>query len=154
MTSTESKSDSADRVVKKYMIAAAGAGFVPAPLLDIALLAGIQLGMLKSLARIYGIQFVEQLGKSSVAALSGGSVSVSLASLVKSVPVIGHTLGMMAVPIMGGASTYAIGKVFIQHFESGGTFLTFDPGQVEDYYSRNYEKGREEVRKSFIGVKP
>jgi hypothetical protein len=47
-----------------------------------------------------------------------------------------------------------MGKVFIQHFESGGTFLTFDPQQVRDYYAQQFEKGKEEVSKSFVGVKP
>ena len=30
-----------------------------------------------------------------------------------------------------------MGKVFIQHFESGGTFLDFDPDKVRSYFSKN-----------------
>jgi len=37
-------------------------------------------------------------------------------------------------PIVAGAATYAIGKVFVRHFASGGTFLTFNPEKVKDYY--------------------
>ena len=37
--------------------------------------------------------------------------------------------------VFAGASTFAVGKVFIEHFESGGTFLTFDPERVLEYYA-------------------
>ena len=45
-------------------------------------------------------------------------------------------------PALAGASTYAVGKVFVQHFESGGTFLNFDPEDVRDYYAEQFEKGK------------
>jgi hypothetical protein len=35
-----------------------------------------------------------------------------------------------------------LGKVFIQHFESGGTFLTFDPMTVRAHFARLQEEGR------------
>ena len=37
-------------------------------------------------------------------------------------------------PVIAGAA-YAVGKVFIQHFASGGTFLTFDPEKVRAHYA-------------------
>ena len=40
-------------------------------------------------------------------------------------------------------STWALGKVFIQHFESGGTFLDFDPEEVKEYFKAQFEEGRE-----------
>jgi hypothetical protein len=43
--------------------------------------------------------------------------------------------------IIGGASTYALGKVFIQHFESGGTFLDFDPEKVKEHFATLYKEG-------------
>ncbi len=57
------------------------------------------------------------------------------------IPFVGSTLGALSMPVMAGASTYAIGKVFIQHFESGGTFLTFDPKAVKDYYAEQLKEG-------------
>jgi len=45
-------------------------------------------------------------------------------------------------PVVSGAFTYAIGKVFIQHFASGETFLTFDPEKVRDYYTEMFEEGK------------
>ncbi len=45
-------------------------------------------------------------------------------------------------PILCGAATYATGKVFIQHFASGGTFLTFDPAKVKAHYAQMFEEGK------------
>ena len=38
--------------------------------------------------------------------------------------------------------TYAAGRVFHQHFASGGTFLTFDPDKVREYYAQMLEEGK------------
>jgi hypothetical protein len=56
--------------------------------------------------------------------------------------------------LLGGASTYAVGRVFIQHFESGGTLLTFDPAKVRDYYTHQLDTGHKRIAESFAGVKP
>ena len=38
---------------------------------------------------------------------------------------------------------YAMGQLFVQHFESGGTFLTFDPEKVRGHYAELFEEGKE-----------
>ena len=157
MAEIERKTDKANGIVKKYMLGSLAVGIVPIPLMDMAILSGLQLKMLHSLARLYEVAFSETLGKSLIASLLGGgisaSVSSSFAGLFKVVPFIGQSAHLVSTSLFSGASTYAIGKVFIQHFESGGTFLTFDPQRVRHYYARQFEKGKEEVMR-FAGVKP
>jgi hypothetical protein len=46
-------------------------------------------------------------------------------------------------PVFAGAATYAIGKVFIQHFEAGGTLLDFEPAKVREHFRQQFEKGRD-----------
>ena len=70
--------------------------------------------------------------------LAGGFVG----PLLRSLPLIGGPLAALALPATTNAVTYAIGKVFIQHFESGGTFLDFDPEKVRDYFTREYGKAK------------
>jgi len=53
--------------------------------------------------------------------------------------------GMVSMAALGGAGTYAVGKVFIEHFESGGTFLSFDPDKVREKFKALFEKGKEFV---------
>ena len=144
----------ANTIVKKYMYGSVVVGIVPVPFLDLVALSGIQLKMLHSLANLYKIPFSKHLGKSLIASLVGGKVPVSvsrhLVSSTKSIPFYGQITGAISMSILGGASTYAIGKVFIQHFESGGTFLTFEPQKVNDYYAQQLKKERERLR----GKKP
>ena len=45
-------------------------------------------------------------------------------------------------PVINGATTYAVGKVFTQHFESGGTFLTFDAAKVREYFETQFKEGK------------
>jgi len=158
MAETNPRAAQAETTIKWHMLVALGAGLVPLPWLDLAALTGLQLNLVRSLAGIYGVEFSSQLGKSAVGALLGGGIPVSLStnlgSLLKGIPGIGWAVGGVSVAVFGAASTYALGKVFVQHFESGNTLLTFDPEQVKAYYAQQYDKGKEEVRKNFAGLKP
>jgi uncharacterized protein (DUF697 family) len=159
MVESDTTTARAETTVQRYMLGAVGVGLVPLPLVDMAALVGLQLKMLHSLATVYKVEFSSQLGKSFIASLLGGGMPVSLSFqvarfAVKRIPLYGWVAGLISTSVFGGASTYAIGKVFIQHFESGGTFLTFDPQQVKDYYAQQFARGKEEVRQSFVGIKP
>lgn len=61
------------------------------------------------------------------------------------IPVIG--LGGVVVPsaIIFGAVTFAVGKVFVQHFETGGTLLDFDPVAVEAFFTKKMQEGRKVI---------
>jgi uncharacterized protein (DUF697 family) len=124
-----------------------GAGLIPIPLVDIATVSGVQLKMLSELAKVYDVKFSKNAGKSIISALIGGVSADALSksyitSAIKSIPIIG-IVGSVSMPIFSGAATWAIGKVFIQHFASGGTFLDFDPKKVKDYFMNLFKQGQE-----------
>ena len=133
--------------IKNHVIGSMGISLVPIPLVDLVALTGIQLKMLHSLARIYRVPFSENLGKSLIVSLVGGvmptSTAMTLASLTKAIPGLGTATGMVSVSVLGGATTYAIGNVFMQHFESGGTLLDFDPKQMRDYFAAKLREGKQ-----------
>jgi len=140
------KLEQAGKVVKKYMYWSMGAGLIPIPILDMATVSGVQLKMLSEISKIYEVKFSENAGKTIIAALLGGITAgaltrSSLTSFVKSIPIIGF-IGSLSMPIYSGAATWAIGKVFIQHFATGGTFLNFDPQKVKDYFADLYKQGQ------------
>ena len=131
--------EGAEKIVKKWSLVAAGLGLVPLALVDLASIFGVQLKMLADLANHYDIPFKKDAGKSALAGLVGSGVGTSLGtgairSLVRAIPVVGPVASLAVMPAFGGASTYAVGKVFIQHFESGGTLLNFNPEEVREYY--------------------
>ncbi len=147
----EQRHAAAERLVQQYSLGGTALGLVPVPLLDMAGLVAVQLKMLHGLARIYEIDFRADLGRSAVASLLGGLLPTTLApsiaaSLGKLIPGFGQLLGAGTQAVVGGAVTYAVGKVFIQHFAAGGTFLTFDPEAVRDYFEQQIEVGKARVR--------
>ena len=141
----------ANNIIKNHVIAVMGASLVPIPLFDLVALTGVQLKMLHSLSRLYGVPFSKDLGKSVIASLLGGimptSAAITLASFAKTVPGLGTATGMISVSVLGGATTYAIGSVFMQHFEAGGTLLDFEPKKMRDYFSQKLEEGKEVATK-------
>ena len=48
-------------------------------------------------------------------------------------------------PIISAATTYAVGQIFIQHFESGGTLLSFDAEKAMGLFKGLFKKGRVEA---------
>jgi len=137
----------AERLVQYYSVGGTAIGLVPIPLLDMAGLVVVQLKMLHALAGLYRIDFRADLGRSAIASLLGGVLPSTLApslaaSLGKLIPGAGQLLGAGTQAVVGGAVTYAVGKVFIQHFAAGGTFLTFDPEAVRDYFEQQLEVGK------------
>ena len=150
MEETEKLGD-ARKMAKKYMLASMLTGIIPVPVVDLVALSGIQLRMLQKLTQLYEIPFSRNLGKSLISALLGGILPTYAAagvagSLAKVVPLGGTATGMMTMSAFGGASTYALSKVFIQHFESGGTLLTFDPNKVKEYFAAQFKQGKEQIK--------
>ncbi len=134
-----------DKVIRNHVLASMGIGLIPLPLVDLAGVTGAQLNMMRKLAKIYDIPFTDHLGKELIGSLTGSGLSMPLGrlvgSLVKFIPVVGTAAGVVAAPVAAGATTYAVGKVFHQHFESGGTFLTFNPAKVKAYFQSMYQEG-------------
>lgn len=146
---SKDRREKAGNILRNHIAGSAGVALIPMPLVDLVALTGIQLNMLRRLAKTYEIAFFKDTVKHLLASLIGGSVSVTLsrllASAAKSIPVIGQSAGAMTMPVVAGATTYAVGKVFIQHFESGGTFLDFDPDKVKAYYTKLLKEGEQIV---------
>ena len=141
----------AEDIVRKHMLVALGTGIIP-PIIDIAALTGIQIRMLYVLAEAYNIKFKEEAGKSVIGTVIAGYGMANIAtgavhSLMKFIPGIGTISGAASLSVVASASTYALGKVFIQHFESGGTMLDFDPDKMRDYYYEQYKKGTDIAKK-------
>jgi uncharacterized protein (DUF697 family) len=151
------KIDHANSTVKKYMIASMGVGLIPIPVADIALLVGIQMKMLDSLSDLYEVKFTDGLGKKVVTSCLGSilplSLTMNLGLLLKVIPGYGWLISGVSTATFSSAFTYAIGKLFIQHFESGSTFLTLDPQLVKEHFAKHFKEGSEQV-KNFTSVKP
>ena len=145
----------AEKIVLKYAGISASTGLIPFLLTDVAILSAIQLKMLQKLSVIYELPFSENIAQPIIGSLLGGTVPLSISSnLVRIIPVYGTIIGIISRSSLSSATSYAIGKVFIQHFESGGTLLSFDSEKMKDYYQQQYKKDALKSQQSFSGVKP
>ncbi|MCK5718566.1 MAG: DUF697 domain-containing protein [Thiomargarita sp.] len=139
-------------IVGMYSSGAMIAGLIPLPIIDMAALTGVQLKMLHSLSEQYEVEFSKDLAKPIIAALLGGALPItaagSMASAIKIIPFIGQAAGMVSMSLLGSAATYAVGKVFIEHFESGGSFLTFDPQQMQEKFKKHLEEAKKTTTNS------
>ncbi|MFA6471878.1 MAG: GTPase [Candidatus Latescibacterota bacterium] len=142
---TATPEEKAEKIVRNHMLVALGTGIVP-PIIDIVALSGVQIRMLYLLAKNYNLSFNNEWGKSVIGTFIGGYGMAKLAtgavySLMKFIPGIGQIAAPVSLSVVASASTYALGKVFVKHFESGGTLLDFDPEKMRKYYYEEYEKG-------------
>jgi uncharacterized protein (DUF697 family) len=137
----EQRDELAEQTVKRFSAWSAAAGVIPVPFVDVMAVGGIQLQMLRRLAETYDVPFSDNIGKSILATTVGSIIPVSaaaptaigLASALKFIPVLGTTVAALTMPAMSAAATYVVGKVFIQHFASGGTLLDFDPAEYREF---------------------
>ena len=152
------RGEKADAIVRTYMLWSMAGGVAPA-IVDTIIVSGVQIRMIHSLAKLYAVPFTQNMGKSVLASLAGGvgAGSVSrggLGTALKLIPIVGPFVGCVAMPVLAGASSFAIGKLFIQHFESGGTFLDFDPSKVKDHFEKLYQQGKEMASNIHKASKP
>jgi methyl-accepting chemotaxis protein len=131
--------------LKKHVSLSMGVALIPIPIVDFVSVTAIQMSLLSEIAEKFGVPFSKEKVKSLLFSLVGGSIPVAanmpVASMIKSIPVIGTVSGLITMPIISGASTYAIGKLFIQHFADGGTFSNFEPQNAKENYAKMSEEG-------------
>jgi len=140
-----------DNLIKDYVILSMAIGLVPVPAVDIAAMIGVQVKMAHALSRRYGLPFSQHRAQTIATSLASGLLpvmtGVGVASLFKIVPGVGSLVGGATCSVVSGGLTYATGRLLIQHFESGGTLLTFDPEQMAPQFRREFRNGKRIARR-------
>ncbi|NQZ08082.1 MAG: DUF697 domain-containing protein [Algicola sp.] len=129
--SGEDRAAAARAVVDKYAKWSFAVGFIPVPGVDLLALTGTHMKMLHEIAKVYGQSYSNNKVRSTLSALISGSFPqtvgrAGVSSLLKGIPVLGTAISMMTMPVTAAACTYAVGTVFVKHFESGGNLLSLD----------------------------
>ena len=135
--SSSDNSEPASEIINNATKWSAAAAVVPVPYLDLIALGAVQLNMVRDLGKLYGQYTTDKVIKSAIGALLGtlGPAVVSagiLGSSLKLIPVSGTLLGSAGMAAGGSAATYAIGKVFLSHFEKGGSIDDLDADAKAD----------------------
>lgn len=139
-TASESDADQAARVIRNYSIAAAAAAVQPIPLVDLALLTPIQVGMVRSIAMVYG----QPLGLRSALELLGtfGTSLVAQHAIMAAVKLAPGATLPVAISV-AYAITYAIGEASKVHFQRGPLLSNEN---LRDVFRRTYRKQRSAVK--------
>jgi len=139
------RKDKAEDIVNHNIFMSMGAGTLPIPFVDVIAVTSVQMSMLKDLCELYDVRFSENLAKNAITALAGSSLARIGASAVKTIPGIGTFFGSVSMAVLSGASTYALGQVFITNLEGGRTILDFDLEEGKNLFARAFEEGKEYV---------
>jgi uncharacterized protein (DUF697 family) len=146
----EQRDQVASKLVDRFSLWSGVAGLVPLPVIDVLAVGGLQLQMLRRLSQIYNVEFSENRGKALIAALAGCMIpatsGMGAASALKAVPVVNILAAGFVMPVLSAGATYAIGKAFIQHFESGGTLLDFNPPDYREFVKAQKEMWESRTR--------
>lgn len=149
-TPTITSSDRAAMLLNDYTVASMTTGLLPVPLADVAALTGVQFRLIQKIGKLYGEKIPVRRAKALITSLVGGTAplaSLSAASLAKLVPGFGTTAGTVGMVTMGGASTYALGRVLIRHYEGGRAMDQLSASSARDLFAAELEAGSRFVKK-------
>lgn len=144
LTPAEQRDAQVKKLIKRYAAVSGGLGFIPVPVLDIASISSAQYAMIRDIAEIYGYESTRERTRVIVSSILGGTLPTALAaagggSLVKSIPFVGTIAGVILVPALASAVTIALGRVFSEHFETGGTLLDIDADKLREHFKAEFE---------------
>jgi uncharacterized protein (DUF697 family) len=91
----------------------------------VASITAVIVRMVKVLSSLYGVPFERDRARAIIIGLMGGAMPTGLAAattstLVYVVPASGF-IGLAVSSLAGAACTRSIGRIFVEHFESGAT---------------------------------
>jgi uncharacterized protein (DUF697 family) len=148
----EQRHETAAKLVDRFSLWSGVGGLIPLPFVDVLAVGGLQLQMLRRLSQVYDVQFSENRGKALIASIAGTMIPVTsgmgAASALKGVPILGLIASAFVMPVLSAGATYAIGKAFVQHFESGGTLLDFNPPDYKEFIKAQKEMWDSRTKRS------
>jgi uncharacterized protein (DUF697 family) len=132
--------EAAARVIRNYSIAAAAAAVQPVPLVDLALLTPIQVGMVRAIAMVYH----QPLGLRSALELLGtfGSSLVAQQAVMAAVK-LAPGVGLPVAVSVAYAITYAVGEAAKLHFQRGPQL---SDESLREVFQRTFRKQRGAVK--------
>ena len=112
------------KIVHNYTLLAGGIGFIPIPSFYQVAVGGLLGKMLYDLGKLYGTSLTRQKNKAIIAAVLGGAhsdwITVYLGNNIEKIlPGMSVISNTIARPVVAAGITYAIGRLFVKHFDSG-----------------------------------
>ncbi len=121
------------------------ASLIPLPYLDLASLGAIQVNMIIGLSKLYEQKVTKSAAKGIIPVLFGtlapaGAAQYAMTSSAKFLPGYGTAISALTLATLGSAATYSIGKIFVRHYENGGSFHNFSATAVQAELRKEFSK--------------
>jgi uncharacterized protein (DUF697 family) len=130
------------RLVKLYTSLSVPGGLVPIPFGDLVVVTMLQLRMLARIAHLYGVPFRMDKTRLLIGAIMLGApqgMTNGLLAAIGSAATVswiivgpGSIVAGIGLGVVEATVTFALGQVFIEHFESGGTLLDIDAAAARE----------------------
>ena len=133
------RQSSAMQIVYRYMAASAGAALVPVPGMDIVLLAGVHVALIKRLCEHYHVDFSENTARNLLVAIAASIIPGTIGSITwlarhqEQLAAIRHGLVLTG---LGGPGPFVYYEIWLQTFEDllAGRGLVTGPELDETTY--------------------
>ena len=139
-----------EELAKLYANWAAASGGIPVPLIDMAIITGVQVRLVASLADLYGVSISKHRARLALLSITGGGTAVAaggvakialpgtislVGSASKSAIGFGTVLGSIAIGAFAYSSTILIGRLFMDAFEKSISFTKTEVDNIAEKYS-------------------
>ena len=125
------------KMVRRYVLISAGAGLITLPIIDVSALAAVHVALIKELTEYYGHEFSEHAARNIVIAIGASLIPGSIGSilgrkLLRALPFIDPVTALATMSGFSAFVSYSLGRIFVEHFERGGTLENFDVEHLHD----------------------
>ncbi len=137
--------DAAGLIIASSTKWSVAASLIPIPFLDMASLGLVQVNMIVDITKLYDEKVTRNAVQGVVSVLFGtlapfGAAHFATSSIPKFLPGYGTALGAITLATFGAAATYSIGKIFVRHYENGGSFSNFSASTVQAELKKEFTK--------------
>jgi uncharacterized protein (DUF697 family) len=129
------------KIVRRYVLMSSVCGLITVPVVDVTVLAGVHLALIKAITEHYGHQFSEHAARNIVFALGASLLPGAVGSAVgrrtlRALPFVTPILGLATMSAFSAFVSYGLGTIFIKHYEAGGTLETFDVEHLHQLFNK------------------
>lgn len=145
LAAASAKKEKAMQAVIQHASYSSIAGLVPIPILDNVVVGSVHLQMVKDIAACYDVAYSSRRTALVISVLLWGMGIPSLArwtgsKLLSGIPLVGGLAGWAGSAAMTGAVTYAVGRVLVYHFATGGNLFNFDAEKARSFFVESYKE--------------
>lgn len=128
------------RIIQYHVAMSMGAGAIPFAGVDMLAVGSLQLGMLKKLCVVFNESFENMSSEALICTISGTATARLGATFIKTIPIVGTAIGSVSMSLMAGASTYALGQMFVRYLDDKALFESADTAKAKSLFMHYYKR--------------